>query len=404
MYVYEGESFSGAHMAKRALCGAGCLVISACIWSSCQDAWPTVTACMCVCTYAYKWVYERCMYACIYIYVYLYTCVHLHAHVHTSVYSTGTTDLLRVPDACVCVCVSVHMGCVYIYMCVCVCTYICIIHTYKHIYIHTHIQPMPWIYFEVPISGVKNGPTVVYTSDSVLMSLMFLRTSFLPRFIADGSSLRSSDLRSSPSVLYARTLTWAPPQTCAYACLNVYMCACVCMCMHACIHTYVHMHLYICLEKNKARTNTACVGVLGARCYLSLLSPVRKLAGCRHKRCLTPPAQSTHIATHPACKPQVHVVRILGVNSLASRRVSAFSKQMPGTHSWSAGHTFASQHPLAWAMMVSALSRRTRCAQSRVFIILRSNLRSLNKLLLGALIKRAATCTVLPTLPFLSRT
>ena len=54
---------------------------------------------------------------------------------------------------------------------------------------------MPWIYFEVSVSGIHNGPAVVYTSDSVLMILMFLRTFFLPRFIADGSVLRSSDLR-----------------------------------------------------------------------------------------------------------------------------------------------------------------------------------------------------------------
>jgi hypothetical protein len=52
-------------------------------------------------------------------------------------------------------------------------------------------QPMPFLHFGIIVGDISGGDRpVLYTADSVFMSLMFLRLWFLPRFIAVSSVLR----------------------------------------------------------------------------------------------------------------------------------------------------------------------------------------------------------------------
>lgn len=51
-------------------------------------------------------------------------------------------------------------------------------------------QPVPFLQFKVEVGDIVGGNPIVYTSDCILMSLMFMRLWFLPRFVATASVLK----------------------------------------------------------------------------------------------------------------------------------------------------------------------------------------------------------------------
>lgn len=68
-------------------------------------------------------------------------------------------------------------------------------------------QPMPFIHFTLHIGDVEGKTMTEYTADGILMTLMFLRLIYLPRFVAEVSILKQD--------LAVSIAPRAPPHSCA---------------------------------------------------------------------------------------------------------------------------------------------------------------------------------------------